>query len=61
VYLPTHQENKTHSKSNGQTGQEEEKPTLSAHINPWTISSGILRTQSLQATRAAAAASKIPP
>ena len=36
------------------------KPTLSAHINPWTISSGILRTQSLRATTAAAAASKVP-
>jgi hypothetical protein len=40
---------------------KKKKPTLSAHINSWTISSGILRTQSLQATRAVAAASKIPP
>ena len=43
------------------TRNKKRKPTLSAHINPWTISSGILRKQSLQATRAATAASKIPP
>jgi hypothetical protein len=37
------------------------KPTLSAHINPWTISSGLLRAQSLRATTAAAAAREMPP
>jgi hypothetical protein len=42
-------------------GQKEEKPTLSARINPWPIKRDILRTQYLQATRTAAAASKIPP
>jgi hypothetical protein len=41
--------------------KKKSKPTLSAHINPWTISSGILRTQSLQATTAAAAAREMPP
>jgi len=41
--------------------KKKSKPTLSAHINPWTISSGILRTQSLQATTAAAAARDMPP
>ena len=37
------------------------KTTLSYHINPWTISSGALRTQSLRATLAAAATRKMPP
>ena len=37
------------------------KTILSYHINPWTISSGALRTQSLQATIAAAAARTMPP
>ena len=37
------------------------KTTLSYHINPWTISSGALRTQSLRATIAAAATRTMPP
>jgi len=37
------------------------KPVLSAHINPWTISSGVRRTQSLRATTEEAAAMEMPP
>ena len=37
------------------------KPKLSPHINPWTISSGALRTQSLRATIAAAATRTMTP
>jgi hypothetical protein len=43
------------------TRNKKRKSTLSAHINPRTMSSGILPKQSLQATRAVTTASKIPP
>ena len=61
AHLPTHYKKKRAAGTPDKRVKKKIEPTLSAHINPWTISSGLLRTQSLRATTEAAAAREMPP
>ena len=58
---PPTKKRKRAAKPPDKRAKKKSKSTLSFHINPWTISSGLLRTQSLRATIAAAAARTMPP